>query len=43
MLNLVKSYFKLGLYNVANLKTFVQAAFITTDDFKELTGTDYVA
>lgn len=43
MADMVKSYFKLGLYTADNLKTFVQAAFITTDDFKELTGTDYTA
>lgn len=43
MSNLVKSYFSLGLYTSDNLKIFVQAAFITAADFKDLTGTDYAA
>lgn len=40
---LVKQYFALGLYTVDNLKIFVQAAYISTDEFKQLTNTEYVA
>lgn len=41
--DLVKQYFALGLYTVDNLKVFVQAAYITIVDFKQLTGQDYTA
>ena len=40
---LVKKYYALGLYTVDDLKIFVKAAYITTDDFKTLSGTDYAA
>jgi hypothetical protein len=39
----VKQYYKQGLYTNDDLKVFVQAAYITTTDFKNLTGTDYSA
>jgi len=41
--NYVKNYYKMGLYTADNLKLFVSVAYITAADFKELTGTDYVA
>ena len=40
---LVKKYYALGLYTVDDLKVFVKAAYITADDFKTLTRTDYAA
>jgi hypothetical protein len=40
---LVKKYYALGLYTVDDLKVFVKAAYITTDEFKALSGTDYAA
>ena len=40
---LVKKYYALGLYTVDDLKVFVKAAYITADDFKTLSGTDYTA
>ncbi|WP_461241208.1 XkdX family protein [Paucilactobacillus sp. N302-9] len=43
MSDLVKNYYKLGLYTTENLKIFVQATYITADDFKDLTGTAYKA
>lgn len=39
----VKQYYKMGLYSNDDLKVFVQTAWITADDFKTLTGTDYAA
>lgn len=41
--SLVKQYYALGLYTVDDLKVFVKAAYITADEFKALTGTDYAA
>lgn len=43
MESLVKKYYALGLYTVDDLKVFVKAAYITADDFKTLSGTDYTA
>jgi len=40
--SLVKQYYALGLYTVDDLKVFVKAAYITADEFKTLSGTDYV-
>ena len=41
--SLVKKYYALGLYTVDDLKVFVKAAYITADEFKALSGTDYAA
>ena len=41
--SLVKQYYALGLYTVDDLKVFVKAAYITADEFKTLSGTDYAA
>lgn len=41
--SLVKQYYALGLYTVDDLKVFVKAAYISTDEFKALSGTDYAA
>lgn len=41
--DLVKRYFALGLYEIDDLRIFVQAAYITIVDFKQLTGQDYAA
>ncbi|WP_461241217.1 XkdX family protein [Paucilactobacillus sp. N302-9] len=43
MADLVKKYYKLGFYTDDNLSIFIQAGYITADDFKELTGTAYTA
>ena len=41
--SLVKQYYALGLYTVDDLKVFVKAEYITPDEFKALSGTDYAA
>ncbi|QGG60073.1 XkdX family protein [Loigolactobacillus bifermentans] len=43
MADMVKNYYKLGLYTNDNLKVFVQAGYITTADFQDLTGGVYSA
>lgn len=39
----VLNYYKMGLYTDDNMKVFVLAGYITTDQFKTATGKDYVA
>lgn len=41
--DLVIKYFKMGIYKVDDLPLFVSAAFITADQYKEITGEEYVA
>ncbi|WP_419154494.1 XkdX family protein [Weissella bombi] len=41
MRDIVITLFKMGIYTEDNLPLFVQAAFISQDDYKELTGKDY--
>lgn len=43
MRDLVIRYYKRGLYKDEDIKIFVRVDWISKDDFKELTGTDYVA
>lgn len=40
---LVIRYYNKGLYNAEDIKLFVRVAWISAEDYKELTGTDYVA
>lgn len=42
MKDLVEKYYKQGQYTADDMKVFVKATYITADDFKTLTGTDYV-
>jgi len=38
----VREYYNGGLYVKADVKVFVAAGFITADQFKAITGDDYV-
>lgn len=40
--SLVKQYYQAGIYQKKNLPVFIQCGWITTDDYKSLTGEDYV-
>lgn len=42
MFKIVKRYFDLGIYSAANVGMFVKASKITTDEYKTITGTDYI-
>lgn len=39
---LIKQYYKAGLYTIDDLPLFIQCGWITADDYKTLTGDDYV-
>ena len=36
-------YFKLGLFTKTDMQEFVEVAFISSDQYKQATGEDYVA
>lgn len=38
---IISNYFKMGLYTVDNVKVFVAAKWITTEQHKTITGEDY--
>ncbi|MCK8605126.1 XkdX family protein [Leuconostoc citreum] len=40
---MVIQFFNMGLYNVEDMKLFVQVQWITAEQYKETTGIDYVA
>lgn len=40
---IIGDYFKLGLYTTDQVKVFVVAKWITSDDYKTITGQDYAA
>ena len=40
---LVKTYYDKGLWNIARVKNAVVKNWITEEQFKEITGEDYVA
>lgn len=42
MYDLLKRYYEKGLYNAEALKTFVRAGTLTKEQYKEITGVDYV-
>lgn len=39
--NTINGYYQEGLYNEANLRTFVEAKMITTEEFTKITGKEY--
>ena len=43
MADMVIQFFKQGFYNADDMKLFVQVQWITTEQYKETTGIDYVA
>lgn len=43
MFNLIKMYYGLGCYNNSNVAYFVKCNSITVNDYKTITGDDYVA
>lgn len=38
----VKKYYEMGLYTKDNVKVFVRAKFINADEYKIITGDEYV-
>lgn len=40
--NSVKEYYDMGFYTNDNVKVFVVANMITPEDYKKITGEDYV-
>lgn len=42
MTDLIKTYFQMGLYSLTQMNTFVLVQMITADDFKTITGTEFV-
>lgn len=43
MFGFIKVYFEMGLYTKDDLNTFKTAGMITDDEYKTITGEDYVA
>ncbi|MCT4389782.1 XkdX family protein [Leuconostoc falkenbergense] len=43
MAETVIQFFDMGLYNADDMKLFVQVQWITAEQYKEITGADYVA
>lgn len=43
MFKIVKRYFDLGIYSAENVGVFVKAGKITADEYKGITGTDYIS
>lgn len=37
----IKRYFEMGFYTTEDVKIFVQAGWITEEQYKEITGIDY--
>ena len=42
MFKIVKRYYDRGTYSIEDVKKFVVAEKISADEFKEITGEDYV-
>ncbi|MGP9042091.1 XkdX family protein [Cytobacillus kochii] len=40
--NAIKGYYTEGFYSNDDVKIFVQAAWITADQYKQITGVNYV-
>ncbi|MEH6940764.1 XkdX family protein [Bacillus sp. JJ722] len=38
----IKEYYELGFYNNENMKLFVKVKYITAEQYKEITGIEYV-
>lgn len=43
MADMVIDFFKRGFYTADDIKLFVEVQWITTEQYKEITGVDYVA
>lgn len=43
MFNSIKKYYDQGRYTNEQVKVFLQANWITAEQYKEITGIDYVA
>ena len=43
MFTIVKRYFDKGIYTIDNVRTFVRAGRLTEEQYKEITGEDYIA
>lgn len=41
MYDMIQSFYAMGIYAQDDLKIFVQVSFITSAQFKEITGADY--
>lgn len=41
--NLLKRYYDMGIYNDENMKIFVACGWLTADEYREITGSIYVA
>lgn len=39
---IISNYLKMGLYTPNNVKVFVAAGWITAEDYKTITGEDYI-
>lgn len=39
--NLLKKYYDMGIYTDENMKVFVACGWITTEEYKEITGKQY--
>ena len=42
MFTSVKRYFDKGIYTAENVRTFVRAGRLTEEQYKEITGEDYI-
>lgn len=42
MFNIIKRYYEKGIYLKADVKVFVRSGDINTEQYKEITGDDYV-
>ena len=43
MFNSIKRYYNMGKYTLEQMQVFVQAKWITAEQYKEITGEDYAA
>lgn len=42
MFKIVKRYYDKGIYSKDDVKTFVKASKLTADEYKDITGDDYI-
>ena len=43
MFNIIKRYYERGIYSKKNVAVFVKSGKITSEQYKEITGTEYVS
>jgi len=43
MFKIVKRYFDTGIYSAEDVSKFVKSGRLTSDEYKEITGQDYIA